>query len=102
MRIPADDPTVVWSAMKQRLLAGDALGASSYFSALSAANYLKAFLSFTAADLVSTTGQIPGISPVFMDNDTAQYRFDQTIQGVTITFPVNFVRENGVWKILEY
>ena len=28
--------------------------------------------------------------------------FQQVIEGETITFPVEFVRENGVWKILEF
>ena len=32
----------------------------------------------------------------------AQYVFDQMIQGFTISFPIKFVKENGVWKIVEY
>jgi len=28
--------------------------------------------------------------------DSAQYRFDKTIQGQTITFPVEFIKENGI------
>jgi hypothetical protein len=37
--------------------------------------------------------QIPAITPVVIGNDTAQYRFDQLIQGVTITFPIEFIKE---------
>ena len=28
--------------------------------------------------------------------------YDKVIEGITITFPVEFVKENGTWKILEY
>jgi hypothetical protein len=42
------------------------------------------------------------LTPVVIESDTAQYRFDQVIDGITITFPVEFVKENGIWKILEY
>jgi hypothetical protein len=46
--------------------------------------------------------EIPAISPAFIEGDNAQYYFQQPIDGVTITFPIEFVRENGIWKILEY
>jgi hypothetical protein len=44
-------------------------------------------------DLVQIMSQIPAITPVVIGNDTAQYRFDQLIQGVTITFPIEFIKE---------
>ena len=46
--------------------------------------------------------QIGTITPVFIGSIDAQYRFDQVIQGITITFPIDFVLENGTWKILEF
>ena len=42
------------------------------------------------------------VLPVFIENGRAQYYFQQLIDGVTITFPIDFVKENGVWKIMEY
>jgi len=40
--------------------------------------------------------------PVFISNDTAQYYFEQTVNGILLLFPVEFVKENGVWKIQEF
>ena len=37
-----------------------------------------------------------------IDDDTAQCYFKQLMDGLTITFPVQFVMENGVWKILAF
>ena len=48
------------------------------------------------------TAPIPTITPVFIESDTSQYRFDRAIQGLTISFPIDFVKENGSWKIMEY
>jgi hypothetical protein len=35
-------------------------------------------------------------------NPTAQYYFEQVIAGQAITFPVEFTKENGIWKIFEF
>ena len=37
-----------------------------------------------------------------IEAETAQYYFEDLIGGETITFPVEFVKENGIWKILEF
>ncbi|HEY6182197.1 MAG TPA: chitobiase/beta-hexosaminidase C-terminal domain-containing protein [Terriglobales bacterium] len=100
--LPVTTPAPVWNAMKQRLLAGDVQGALPYFSSISADNYRTAFNSIGTTDLSSMIGQIGAITPVFIQNDTAQYRFDQVIDAITITFPITFVMENGTWKIQEF
>jgi DNA-binding beta-propeller fold protein YncE len=102
VQLPADTPEAVWSAMKQRLLAGDIAGAIPYFAADAAEDYRQLYLAFSASELTSMISQIPAISPIFIEGDKAQYYFQQPIGGVTITFPIDFVKENGTWKILEY
>ena len=98
----SNDPATVWTLMTQRLLAGDIPGAIPYFSGVSADKYREAFLSIGTTDLAQVISQIGTITPVFIGGSDAQYRFDQLIQGITITFPINFVLENGTWKILEF
>ena len=99
---PSNDPATVWTLMTQRLLAADIPGAIPYFSGVSADKYREAFLSIGTTDLAQVISQIGTITPVFIGGSDAQYRFDQLIQGITITFPINFVLENGTWKILEF
>lgn len=67
----------------------------SFLSAASAAKFRNAFLSVRTRDLIGIMSEIPTITPVTIEEDTAQHRFDQVIQGVTITFPVGFAKENG-------
>ena len=87
---------------KERVIAGDIAGAVQYFSAQSSDAYRNEYLSIGASDLGPLMSQIPAIAPVFIDRNEAQYRFDQVVQGTTISFPIHFIRENGTWKILEY
>ena len=45
------------------------------------------------------------LTPAVINCDSAQYYFEDInniIPEETITFPVEFVKENGVWKILEF
>jgi hypothetical protein len=39
---------------------------------------------------------------LFIDNYTAEYTFTNTIDGQVITFPVDFDKENGQWKISSF
>ena len=104
VRLPADTPVAVWEAMKQRLLASpvDVAGAVGYFSASTSEAYRWQFLTMTPTELTDSISQILAITPVFLRTRMAQYRFDQISQGLTITFPINFARENGLWKIVDY
>jgi hypothetical protein len=103
VRLPLDTPEAVWNAMNDRLLNHqDISGAVSYFASSSAEKHRQAFLLLGIANLSPIMSQVPAISPVSIESDTAQYRFDRVIQGQTITFPIEFVKENGVWRILEY
>jgi hypothetical protein len=61
------------------------------------------FYGLTPSTIVTAMAQgIPAISPVAIEANSAQYRFDRIIQGHTITFPIEFVKEDGLWKILEF
>ena len=51
---------------------------------------------------VPISAPIGPLTPVFIENDTAQYYFEQTIEGEVFLFPVEFVKENGTWKVLEF
>ncbi len=101
-KLPLDNPEAVWAAMKERVSADDINGAIGHFSILSAEEYRQSFTSIGLNDLKPLISQIPAITPVVISTDTAQYRFERVVQGFTITFPIEFVRENGVWRIDSY
>lgn len=103
---PGDSPDViqaVWNSMVNRVAAGDTTGAVQYFSSLSVDRYQQAFLAIGMSDLIPAINQIGTLTPDYIGSDnTAEYYFEQTIDGQTVTFPVEFVKENGVWKIMEF
>jgi len=100
--VAGDDPTPVWTNMTAHVSSGDFYGAMLYFSSLSADKYQQAFLSAGTADTISAISQIGTLTPVYVQGDKAEYYFQQVINGQTITFTVEFVKENGVWKIMEF
>jgi DNA-binding beta-propeller fold protein YncE len=102
---PGDSPDVlqaVWNNMTARVAAGDIPGAVQYFSSLTVDRYQQAFLAIGMSDLIPAINQIGTLTPDYIGSDTAEYYFEQTIDGQTVTFPVEFVKENGVWKIIEF
>ncbi len=101
--LPGDEPlTAAWNSMVAHAGAGDISGAISSFSSQSAEGYRAAFLTLGASDVASLINQIGPLTPVFIRNDTAEYYFEQTVDGQLLLFPVEFVKENGVWKIEEF
>ena len=102
VRVPADDPLETWNDMVAHATSGDIPGAILDFSRLTADGYRRAFLADGTSDLASDIGQIGTLTPVFIRNDEAEYYFEQTIDGQLLLFRVEFVRENGVWKIMEF
>lgn len=67
-----------------------------------AQGYQQAFLCVGAAQAVSQIYDIGTLTPVYIQADEAEYYFEQPINGQILLFPVEFVKENGVWKILEF
>ena len=103
VRLPAtDSPVTVWNTMKGELALGNTANALTYFSSGTVEGYRKAFLSIGSSELASMFSQIPAIIPIYIENETAQYRFEQVFGGITLSFPINFVKENGTWKIVEF
>ena len=100
--IAADNPVAVWNSMIAQLQAGNILGAVSFFSVATASDYQHDFLALGQPALVPELNAVGPLTPVYIYANTAQYYFVQMIQGINITFPVHFDKENGVWKINEF
>jgi hypothetical protein len=96
----SNTPGAVWTAMKASILGGNIAEALTFFASESVANYRSSFVS--AGVTVLSTILDKNVTAVAIDRDTAQYYFEDTIGDTTFTFPVEFVREDGVWKILEF
>ncbi len=101
-QLALDDPSPVWNNMTNHMFTGDISGGILNFSVQTADQYRSAFFAAGISNAISEINQIGTLTPVFIRNDTAEYYFEQVIAGQTITFPVDFVKENGVWRILEF
>jgi hypothetical protein len=97
-----NSPESVWNTMKSCLTTNNIRGAVSCFSVASQEDYQQAFSSMSKADLISYVKGLGPIKKASMEGDKAQYYFENVIGGKTITFPVEFDKENGVWKIMEF
>jgi streptogramin lyase len=102
VKLPSSGPEAVWAGMKAQLAAWDVEGAVACFSKITADRYRNTFLTLGQDNMVPVITGIPAMTPVFIEHDQAEYRFQQIIDGFTLDFPVKFVLENGIWKILEY
>jgi DNA-binding beta-propeller fold protein YncE len=98
----ADSILSVWNDMKDRVAAGNISGAAQCFSSLSVDDYQQDYLTIGTANLTSAINQVGTLTPVYIYNDKAEYYFEQVVNGQTITFPVEFRKENGIWKISEF
>jgi hypothetical protein len=90
VRFPIDSPEPVWERMKESMRKGDIERTAACFTSHSAPKYRQSFLSMGAAEMRAVAAGLPPIKPVTIQRDEAQYRFDQVIEGTTITFPINF------------
>jgi hypothetical protein len=88
--------------MFARLKVGDVQGAMSDFSMESKDKYQEAYQSLSKDELLSTIKDMENIKPLAIESDHAQYYFESVVDGKTITFPVEFDKEFGKWKIMEY
>jgi hypothetical protein len=98
----ADAIQTVWNTMKDRVAAGDISGAVQCYSSPSANGYRQALLCIGTTKTISDINDIGPLTPVYIENNLAQYYFEQTISGQTLLFPVQFVKENGTWKLFEF
>ncbi len=102
VRLPTDSPAAVWTAMKEAMMKGDVEKMAACFTSHAAPQYRQTFLTADPSEMRKIAEGFPPIQPVIILRHEAQYRFDQVIQGTTITFPVQFYRESGGWKIDQY
>ena len=101
VRLPLDNPEAVWNDTRSCLKAGDIEGAISHFSMISK-DYREAFLAMSKDELLSMAKDMKDIKPASIESDKAQYYFESIVEGKTLTFPVEFDKEFGQWKIVEY
>lgn len=102
VKLPLDNPEAVWKHMIGCLKAGDVQGAISDFSIESKEKYQEAYQQLSRDDLTATVKGMENIKPVTIESDEAQYYFDSVVQGKTLTFPIEFDKEFGQWKIVEF
>ena len=88
--------------MVSHLRVGDIDGAVFYYSIASKDDYRESFKSLSKDELNSTAKDLGAIKQSSLEKDTAQYYFERSIDGQMITFPVEFDKEDGQWKIMEY
>jgi hypothetical protein len=91
-----------WNGMTNHIAAGDIAGAISNICSDSADNYRQAFLLIGTNSVMADIAQIGTLTPVFIKNDRAEYSFQKNIEGQTILFPVDFMKQNGVWKLKSF
>jgi hypothetical protein len=72
------------------------------FSITSTDDFRDMFLATGIGPTISTIGQDGPLIPVYVYSDQAEYYFTQTIDGQDIGIIIDFVKENGVWRILEF
>ena len=97
-----DDPTPAWTNLTAHVAVGDISGAALSFCNDTTTNYQQAFTAIGTNDLTSDISSIGALTPVYIKNDAAEYYFEKDIEGHTILFPVEFMKENGVWKIISF
>lgn len=100
--IAPDDPTSAWSNMTNCVMTGNISGALSNFCSASVDDYQQAWNILGTSTVTSDISQIGPLTPVFIKDEKAKYYFEQTVNGQLLIFPVEFVKENGVWKILDF
>jgi Resolvase, N terminal domain/NHL repeat len=93
---------IVWNNMVTHVTSGDINGALSFFSVASQDEYRQDFLSVGTGNTISAINQIGTLAPSYIGDFNAEFYFTNTIDGQLITFPVEFDKENGVWKISEF
>lgn len=100
--VSADTPEGVWSQMVSHLRTGDIDGAIFYFSVASKDQYRESFHALSREELESAVSDLGSIKQSSIGENTAEYYFERPIDGQMITFPVEFDKEDGQWKIMEF
>ena len=97
-----NSPEYVWNTMKSCLTTNNIQGAVACFSVASKDKYQEAFSALSKDELRSYVKGLGTIKQSSIENDRAQYYFENVVDGQKITFPIEFDKENGEWKIMEF
>ena len=97
-----NSPECVWNLMKSCLNTNSIQGAVACFSIASKDEYQQAFSSLSKTDMVTYAKGLGPLKKVSIENDKAELYFTNTVAGNIITFPVEFDKENGQWKIMGF
>lgn len=100
--LPRADPALVWTAARANLIAGNIEGALTSFASKTRTDYRELFTSLGTAVTTEWVSEVGELNPVYNRAAIAQSEFVVLHDGVPITFFVNFVKENGQWKIAEF
>lgn len=102
VKLPLDNPEAVWNDLVTRLKAGDFEGAIANFSSMSKDKYREAYITLSKDELQAVVKDISVIQPVYVKSMQAQYYFESVVQGQKLIFPIEFIKEWGHWKIVEF
>jgi hypothetical protein len=100
--MPQETPEAVWNDARAKLVSGSIEDALAKFAQCSVDKYRRDFARLGNAAVSQMMNATGPISPVVIEENSAQYRFDRTIDGVVLTFVIQFMKENGQWKIVEF
>ena len=102
IKVPRYAAVEIVDSQETEVEVGDIDGAVSFFASIEADKYRQTYSAIGIGDLKKTISEIPPIRPISIERDQAEYYFKQPVDGVELTFPIKFVKENGKWKIMEY
>ena len=100
--LPKASPDSAWTNAKANLAAGNIEAAVGYFVSRRQNAFRAIFASLGSAVLTQWMNQIGPLTPVFIEDNVAESRFEIMDGGTAITFIVRFGKENGQWKIVEF
>jgi hypothetical protein len=95
-------PLETWAAMKACVKAGDFDGAASFFVARRRDNYRQMLKGMGKAQATEMLDGLSGFTPWMEAATIAGYSAEAKTPQGSITFTVNFEKENGAWKVLEF
>lgn len=91
-----------WEGMKQKIAAGDTVGAVSYLSE-ETRDMFQAIFDDPSIETMSRLNEISEIKIYTIQNDTAQGGAIRQEDDGIYAYPVNFMRdENGIWQIYGF
>ena len=95
-------PEATWSAFKAQMLSRELEIALTYFVRSSVDPHRDFFNTLGTQASAQIINEIGPLSMLTSDSNTATYKFLHSVQGMPVTFFVQFFKEDGKWKISEF